>query len=313
MKGGFCVDSPGVLTLIQDAGRFGCHRLGLTNGGPADPLAFNWANRLCGNDSGGTALEVTIGGLELECQVATVMALCGADMPLTINRQPKESWRSHRVKSGDRIALGYARSGMRAYLAVANGFNVPPTFGSTATVLREGLGGLSGNPLQAGDHLPCPEVPDRQCLSLERGYRPVYGRRTLLRVVCGYQSALIPDAQQQRFFASEYRLLSQSDRMACRLAGPPIEIDIPDLLSEGVCLGTLQIPPDGLPIILMHDRQTIGGYPKLGSVISLDISQLAQLKPGGRVSFKSVTMEEARHIRLVADRMYAQLKPQVCD
>lgn len=313
MKGGFRVDRPGVLTLLQDAGRFGYHRLGLTTGGPADPLAFSWGNRLCGNASGMTALEVTIGGLELECQVDTILALCGADMPLTINGQPKERWRSHRVKSGDRVALGYARRGMRAYLAVADGFNIPSTFGSTATVVREGVGGLSGNPLQAGDHLSCTDTSDRQCLSLGRGYRPVYGGRVLLRVVSGYQSALISSDQQQRFFASEYRLLSQSDRMASRLTGPPIDIDIPDLLSEGICLGAIQIPPDGLPIILMHDRQTIGGYPKLGSVISLDMSQLAQLKPGGLVTFKSVTMAEARHIRLAADSMYAQLNPEVCD
>ncbi len=313
MKGGFRVNRPGVLTLLQDAGRFGHNRFGLTTGGPADPLAFNWANRLCGNDRGITALEVTIGGLELECQADTIFALCGADMPLTINGQPKESWRSQRVKSGDRVALGYARRGMRAYLAVADGFNIPATFGSTATVVREGVGGLSGNPLQAGDHLPCAATSSRQCLSLARGYRPVYGGRVILRVVSGYQSELITNDQQQHFFASEYRLLSQSDRMACRLAGPPIDIDIPDLLSEGVCLGAIQIPPDGLPIILMHDRQTIGGYPKLGSVMSLDMSQLAQLKPGGLVSFKSVTMAEARHIRLAADSMYRQINPEVCD
>ena len=313
MKGGFRVDRPGVLTLLQDAGRFGYHRPGLTAGGPADPLAFNWANRLCGNDSGMTALEVTIGGLELECRAATIFALCGADMPLTINGQPKESWRSHRVKSGDRVVLGYAHRGMRAYLAVADGFNIPATFGSAATVVREGLGGLSGNPLQAGDHLPCADTSGRECLSLGRGYRPAYGGRVLLRVVSGYQSTLVENEQQQRFFTSEYRLLSQSDRMASRLAGPPIDIDLPDLLSEGICLGAIQIPPDGLPIILMHDRQTIGGYPKLGSVISLDMSQLAQLKPGGLVSFKPVTMAEARRIRLAADRMYRQLNPEVCD
>ena len=191
---------------------------------------------------------------------------------------------------------------MRAYLAVADGFNISATFGSTATVIREGVGGLSGNPLQAGDHLPCADTSGRQCLSLGRGYRPVYGGRVLLRVVSGYQSTLIATDQQQRFFTSEYRL-----------SGPPIGIDIPDLLSEGICLGAIQIPPDGLPIILMHDRQTIGGYPKLGSVISLDMSQLTQLKPGGLISFKSVTMAEARRIRLAADRMYWQLKPEVCD
>jgi biotin-dependent carboxylase-like uncharacterized protein len=260
-----------------------------------------------------TALEVTIGGLELDCQADTILALCGADRPLTINGQPKESWRSHRVRADDRVALGYARRGMRAYVAVADGFNIPAMFGSTATVNREGVGGLSGKPLQAGDHLPCGDISDRPCLSLEPGYRPVYGGRVLLRVVSGYQSALMSSDQRQRFFASEYRLLSHSDRMASRLTGPPIDIDLPDLLSEGVCLGAIQIPPDGLPIILMHDRQTIGGYPKLGSVISLDMSQLAQLRPGGLVSFKSVTMAEARRIRLAADSMYAQLNPEVCD
>ena len=144
---------PGVLSLVQDAGRLGFHHLGLTTGGPLDSLAFRWVNRLCQNPLTAAALEISVGGLELEAQVDSCFSVTGASLPLAINGRERELWRSHRVKAGDRVTLGFARLGMRAYLAVAGGFAVAPEFGSVATVCREGVGGLGGGPLAAGDVL----------------------------------------------------------------------------------------------------------------------------------------------------------------
>ena len=155
---GLLVKHPGMLSLIQDAGRFGAFNLGLTTGGPIDREAFHWANRLCGNELCVSSLEVSIGGLELVAQVDTQIAVTGANMPFTVNDQKKPLWQSYHVKAGDIIKLGYASDGNRCYLAVQGGFDIEPSFGSSATVCRERLGGLSGEKLAVGDILPCNEV-----------------------------------------------------------------------------------------------------------------------------------------------------------
>jgi biotin-dependent carboxylase-like uncharacterized protein len=308
----FIVEQPGMLTLIQDEGRFGAHRLGLSTGGPADPLAFHWANRLCGNKLGVSALEVSVGGLVLEANVATRIAVCGAHMPLTINHRAKSLWRSHQVKPGDRIELGFANEGVRAYFSVAGGFDIPTIFGSASTVVRESMGGLNGGKLQSGDVLPCKENLNGRCFMLPRAYRPLYGHHAMLRVIPGYQQHSFSRQQQRRFFSHEYFVSAYSDRMGCRLEGAAISVDIDGILSEGICHGAIQIPPDGQPIVLMNDRQTIGGYPKLGSVLSLDVAQLAQLKPGSKVSFELITVEEAHNIHHLAASYFEQVKPEPC-
>ena len=309
---GFVVEHPGMMTLIQDAGRIGYHRVGITTGGPADPLAFDWANRLCGNEPGTTALEITVGGLVLRCERSCRVALCGADMPLSINGDLVDTWRSYHVNAGDRISVGYARAGVHAYLSVVGGLAVLPILGSTSTVVREALGGLDGRKLEAGDQLPCGESQKAGCLMVPKGYRPVYGKRVLLRVVTGYQYDAFDAVQRQRFFSSEYKVTKQSDRMGYRLEGPALQCELPDMLSEGISLGAIQIPPDGQPIILMCDRQTIGGYPKLGSVISVDLGQLAQLSPGGTVTFTAISPAEAQQIRIAATRQFQQVEPKPC-
>ena len=156
---GFKVIQPGIFSLIEDAGRFGHHAIGLTSGGPLDSDAFRWANRLCGDQQNAAAIEITVGGLVLESKVNTTIAVTGANTPLTINAQSRELWQSHQVKIGDRIELGFATSGSRSYLAVAGGFNIDAIFNSVATVPREALGGLhrDGTPLQTGDFIPCTE------------------------------------------------------------------------------------------------------------------------------------------------------------
>ncbi|TGD71902.1 biotin-dependent carboxyltransferase [Mangrovimicrobium sediminis] len=297
------VTQPGVLALLQDRGRFGQHRLGLTNGGPLDPTAFAWCNRLLQNPADATCVEVSFGGLHLEAGVDTSICLTGANMPLAINERECEPWEVHPVRAGDSIALGFAERGCRAYLGVAGGFEIPPSFGSAATVTREQIGGLHGGKLQAGDLLPCATRRDCQRLYLSAEQRPHYSSVATLRVIPGYQDHHFSRLQQRRLFSHAYAVSARSDRMGYRLEGPAIACDIDGILSEGICAGAIQIPPDGQPIVLLNDRQTIGGYPKIGSALSLDCAQLAQLTPGGAVYFAPIT-PYAAHNALHLARSY---------
>ena len=302
---GFRVIQPGMLTLITDGGRYGCHRIGLTTGGPLDPTAFMWANRLCSNEINTTALELTVGGLVLEANTSTSIALTGAEMPLKINGEEVERWQTHPVKAGDRIEVGFSTAGARAYLAVAGGFDIAPQFGSTATVTREKLGGLNGNKLDAEDQLPCTNqsVPT---LKLAEAERPNYQalNKQPLRVVLGYQREAFSDIKKRQFFSSDYTISSRADRMGYRLEGTPISPSINGILSEGICLGAIQVPADGQPIVLLNDRQTIGGYPKLGSVISIDTARLAQMMPGTAVQFEEISQEDAQILTLLQRKRF---------
>ncbi|WP_370277188.1 biotin-dependent carboxyltransferase family protein [Pontibacterium sp.] len=309
---GFLVRQPGLMTLIQDAGRFGQHGIGLTCGGPLDAEAFGWANRLCGNDEGATALEVSFGGLTLEAQTTTRLAVTGAEIPLSINGQEKELWRSHPVNAGDVIELGYATQGCRAYLAVAGGFDIPHSFGSAATVSRESIGGLNGGKLEPNDFLACAATSANGCLVLAEAHRPTYGAEAHLRVILGYQKQAFSDLQIARFFTSEYKTTDRSDRMGYRLTGPEIKPAIDGILSEGICHGAIQVPADGQPIILLNDRQTIGGYPKLGSVLSLDTAKLCQLTPGATITFEAITIDDAHNLHLLAKHRTSVTEPEAC-
>jgi len=303
---GFLVKQAGMLSLIQDAGRFGAFNLGLTNGGPVDLLAFQWANRLCRNTLNATAIEISVGGLILIAQVDTTLAITGANMPLTINGQTKGLWRSYHVKAGDEIALGFATQGVRCYLAVADGFNITPSFGSTATVCREGIGGLRGEKLLAGNMLACTCRDSHQNthnnshknknLILIEKLRPAYTDEIILHTVPSYQQRHFTSYQQRLFFSTEYTVSKSFDRMGYRLEGQAITCDVEGILSEGICHGAVQIPADGQPIVLLNDRQTIGGYPKIGAVSSVDTAKLGQLNQGGKVHFEPISMEQAHNI-----------------
>jgi biotin-dependent carboxylase-like uncharacterized protein len=286
--------NPGVLSLLQDSGRIGQHRLGLTTGGPVDREAFHYCNRILQNTPGSTCIEVSTGGLQLLSQVDTWLCLAGAAMPLSINDEARNSWEAHAVQEGDIVRIGFARSGCRAYLGVADGFQVAPCFGSTATVVREQIGGLHGSALSAGDRLPCSTAVTRRRYFLAERERPRYQQHLTVRVIPGYQQHHFSRTAQRRFFGSAYRVSERCDRMGYRLEGAPISCRIDSLLSEGICLGAIQVPPDGQPIVLLNDHQTIGGYPKIGTALSLDVSRLSQLVPGSTVHFAAITPHTAR-------------------
>ena len=307
----FKVIQPGLLSLIQDAGRFGQHAIGLTNGGPLDGPAFRLCNRLLGNDANATAIEVSFGGLELEAGVDTFVCVTGAHMPLTINGEAQDRYRVLAVKAGDRLHLGFAESGARAYLGVADGFQVDPSFGSSATVVREDIGGLNGTKLAIDDLLPAATCTERALRFLPPEQQPHYHDLVTVRVIPGYQQAHFSRFQQRRFFSHEFTVSDRCDRMGYRLEGPVIECDIEGILSEGICQGAIQIPADGQPIVLLNDRQTIGGYPKIGSALSLDTAALAQLTPGGRVYFTPISPHAAHNaLHLAASFESRQTLPE---
>jgi biotin-dependent carboxylase-like uncharacterized protein len=302
------VIQPGILSLLQDSGRRGQHRIGLTNGGPLDREAFDYCNRLLENPAGSTALEVSFGGVHLQAQVDTFICVTGANLPLCTNGETRPLWEVLPVAAGEDIQLDFAENGCRAYLGVAGGFTIPPSFGSSATVVREHMGGLDGDKLHAGDELPCPTVNKRRRLYLPRERHPHYSHEITVRVIPGYQQHHFSRLQQRRFFSHGYTVSDRCDRMGYRLEGPAIECDIEGILSEGICSGAIQIPADGQPIVLLNDRQTIGGYPKIGSAISLDTARLSQLTPGGTVHFAPISPHGA-HNALHLASSFARRQP----
>ncbi len=309
---GFVVRQPGLLSLLHDRGRYGAHNLGLTTGGPLDSLAFDWANRMLGNDINATCIEISFGGLVLEAGLDTSFVVTGAQAPCKLNGEEFAQWCTQDIQSGDKLEIGFTSAGTRCYLAVSGGFDIAPSFGSTSTVVRENIGGINGDKLQAGDQLPCSGTRLTQHCFLAEGDRPVYADFAELRVVPGYQQAAFSPLQQWRFFNTEYRLSERCDRMGFRLEGETVHSNMIGMLSEGICHGAIQIPADGQPIVLMNDRQTIGGYPKIGSVIPLDTACLAQLSPGAAVRFERISIEQAHNIHCLEQARFARTTLEPC-
>lgn len=297
--------SPGTLSLLQDAGRFGMTALGLTQGGPLDAHSFAWANALVGNPPNSTVIEHSIGGLVLQASAACTVAVTGAELPLQLNGKPVACWQALTLKAGDELELGYMTRGLRAYLAVSGGIAAPLQFGSSATVMREGVGGLAqdGSKLQADDLLPLGQAAELalaittptaaiQQLTLP----PTDKAQPLqLRLLPGYQAASFSPTELARFFLNPYQVTASCDRMGYKLSGSAIQCTSRTLLSEGISLGAVQIPPDGQPIVLLNDRQTLGGYPKIGAVLSLDCWKLGQAAPGSLVQFSAIDSYQAHN------------------
>lgn len=302
---GFVVKDSGVLSSLQDKGRFGYAQLGLTSGGAADGEAYYWLNKILGNSDTAGCIEVALGGLKLEATVEQIICVTGANAPLSINGDRVPSWQSHLVKPGDMIELGFANQGVRCYLGVSGGFCATPHFGSVSTVVREGVGGLldptrptlqNGKSLKKQDFLSTKTIkPQHKLYKLPEQYIPRYAKETEIRVIPSYQHNCFNRLDKRRFYSSQYEITKQWDRMGIRLSGPKILCNEIGLLSEGIALGAIQVPPDGQPIILMHDRQTLGGYPKIGTVFSSDISILAQSGQGTKMYFHPISVERAHN------------------
>lgn len=296
------VIQPGVLSSLQDGGRVGQMRQGLTQGGPMDFEAYHYCMRLLCNPVNCSAIELSVGGAQFEVNADTFICVTGASVPLQINEESAALWQVHPVRAGDVISIGHAVNGCRSYLGVAEGFNIAPSFGSTSTVVREGIGGLNGGALQTGDELPYSSIRQRKLLCLPQKDIPKYQNTLTVRVIPGYQQALFSRQEQRKFFGGPYTITHQSNRMGYRLEGAAINCTNNNLLSEGICYGAIQIPGDGQPIILLNDRQTIGGYPKIGTALSLDTARLAQLTAGATVHFTPISLHTARRALELSQR-----------
>ncbi len=289
------------LAQLQDGGRFGVRHLGVTQGGAADWLSMRWANWLLGNDLNAAVVEVTLGGFAVLMEHDGCLALTGADLGATLDGEPLPPWRSFSVRAGQRLHFNTPRQGIRAYLAAPGGFDCAPTLGSASTVSREGFGGLHGDgtALVRGDTLTWngPTVAPRQ---LPEQHIPVLSLEQPLELMLGAQLGEFSGQALFDLFNATWRLDTRADRMGIRLLGPALAYQGAALISEGIPLGAVQVPPDGRPIVLLNDRQTIGGYPRVGALTPLALARLAQAQPGDSVRFKPV-------VQHVAEREYVQL------
>jgi biotin-dependent carboxylase-like uncharacterized protein len=290
------VADPGPQTTVQDLGRAGQLRYGIPPSGPLDVRAFVVANRLVGNADGAAGLEATLGGPRLVTGAPCAVAVTGADAPVTVNGEPAPMWATLALGAGDTLRVGAARAGVRIYVAVSGGIDVPPVLASRATYLRGRMGGVEGRALRRDDVLrvfPAPPPPARTIAAVA-AFEP----EPEIRVVLGPQADRFTAEGIAAFLDGPYEMLPQSDRMGARLRGPRIaHARGHDIVSDGIALGAIQVPGDGQPIVLLVDRQSTGGYPKIATVCSFDIGRIGQVKPGQRVRFRAVDVTEAHRLR----------------
>lgn len=282
------------LCQLQDAGRFGVRHLGVTQGGALDWVSMAWANTLLNNPPDAAVIEVTLGGLTLRAEEDCCLALAGADLGALLDERPIAPWRSFFLRKGQHLRFIRPTFGARAYLAAPGGFDALGVLGSCATVGREGLGGLdgSGKALREGDQLSYSGT-SFELNVLSDDLIPDLDDHRPLDVVLGAQISQFSGQSLFDAFNSDWTLDSRADRMGMRLLGPELVYQGKPMISEGIPLGAIQVPPDGQPIVLLNDRQTIGGYPRLGALTPLSLSRLAQKLPGTVVRMKAVVQEVA--------------------
>ncbi len=284
----------GPQTTVQDLGRRGSLRVGIPPSGPMDREAFVLANRLVGNADDAAGLECTVIGPRIEFADERWVAVTGADMPVTLNGAPVPRWASFEVEAGDVLRLGAARSGVRGYIAVSGGIATPPVLGSRSTYLRGQLGGFEGRALRKADCLPLGPASGGAPAEIHEEMIPDYTVEPAVRVVLGPQDDRFSRRGIAALFDAPYEMTQQSDRMGARLRGARIEHTRGhDIISDGVPLGGIQVVGDGQPIVLLADRQSTGGYTKIGAVCSFDIGRVCQVKPGQRLRFRQVSVAEA--------------------
>lgn len=312
------VEHPGLLTTVQDLGRRGWQHLGIGVCGAMDAWSARAANALVGNDEAAALLEMTLQGPRLTLVEGGWLALTGADLSPELNGKALPLWRPVYAPAGSQLRFGRARNGCRAYLAFAGGLAVDPVLGSFSTDRRGGFGGWQGRALKAGDELPrragqLPLPPDRNT-----GWSPPWfiawaeelslDGHAVLRLVPGEDWPTLSDTARHALLQEAYRVSPLSDRMGLRLEGPLLELPgIGEKLSAGVAFGTLQLPPGGQPILLAADRQSTGGYPVLGTVASVDLARLGQLRPGEPVRFVEIERSEALALYRARERRWRRL------
>lgn len=314
-SGSLQVIKPGLLTTVQDLGRWGHQDSGVPVAGPMDAFSHRLANQLVGNEVDAATLEVTLIGPDLIVDVDTTIAIAGAHFEVTCDDRAMPIGASFAVRAGQRIKFGRVLQGARAYLAIAGGVQTPPVLGSRATHLVSHIGGLAGRALAGGDRVPIvagsSPRPQRKSPGLTL---PTRGR-ALLRVMPGPQDDWFHREAMKTIAGVSFRISPRSNRMGYRLQGPPLmRVHEGELISEAVGIGAIQVPLAGEPILLMADRQTAGGYPKIGHVIAADLPLAGQLAPGDFIEFVLCTQQEAVSALIARERQllrYADLRDAV--
>jgi antagonist of KipI len=321
------VVTPGLLTSLQDLGRYGYQKYGVIVSGGMDSYSLRLANLLVGNEEGEAALEITLAGPTLLVEEDILLSITGGDLSPTINDQPIPMGRPILVKQGSLLKFGACKSGCRAYLAVRGGYDIPEVMGSKSTYIRAGIGGYQGRALLAGDVLsvktPQTDLPLLAALSKKLGshsfsaaswyagkfYTSQRAEEYTIRVMPSSQFEFFTADSREQLFQKAFKITTQSDRMGYRLAGALLQLTEPlEMVSEAVALGTIQVPPDGNPIVLLADRQTVGGYPKIAQVAGVDIANLAQIKPGRMIRFQEICLAEAERLYVAREEEIKQLK-----
>ena len=286
--------SPGPLSTVQDMGRVGYMKSGFSQNGAMDSYAMQIANILVGNACCEGVIEMTFMGISAEFDTDTVIAITGADMQPKINGESIAMYTAYQIKKGDTLSLGMASEGMRAYLAIAGGFDIAKKMGSLSTNIKCKIGGIDGGRLKADDEIFLKRgarLLDQTTRSYKKKSTP---KKLVVRVILGPQDDYFTQKGKERFFSSVYTVSDKSDRMGIRLDGESVEsVSGVDIISDGIAFGSVQIPASGKPIIMMADRQTTGGYAKIATVISVDLSILAQARPGSEIIFKAVNEKTA--------------------
>ena len=299
------VHRPGFFTTLQDGGRWGYQRYGVPVAGAMDVASHRVANRLVGNSPWVATLEVTLVGPELAFEESTLFAVTGAEFDVRLDEEPIETNTCREGRPGQRLSFGDRHAGARAYVAVAGGFESPRVFGSRSTHVPSGMGGMCGRALKTGDRLDAGEVGTRSTRggTPRSGVTPLPREGARVRVIVGSQAGLLEREQVQLFQRSRYRITPESDRMGYRLEGRRLKTPA-DLspISSAVALGTVQVPPSGLPIVLLADHQTTGGYLQIATVISADIPVVGQLMASNWIEFEACTQAEALRALITQER-----------
>lgn len=306
---GIRIIHPGMLTTVQDLGRFGYQQFGVSACGAVDPRALRFSNILVDNEEGEAALEITMMGTRIEFQEDNIFAIAGADLGAKLEQEELRPYKAYLGKKGQILRFLKPVAGLRAYLAFAGGLELPPVMGSRSTDMKAHLGGFQGRKLEKDDMISF-RAPKLQLRNLElRAIAPEFQKRAeyTLRVILGPQDDAFTEKGIETFLQEGYTLTPEFDRMGCRLDGAEIEHkDSADIISDGIAFGAIQVPSSGRPIIMLSDRQTTGGYTKIATVISADFRILGQLKAGDRVRFQKVSVSTAQEA-LLAERAALRL------
>lgn len=320
---------PGLLATVQDLGRYKYQKYGVVVGGAMDTSAARTANLLVGNNEAEAVLELTLAGAEFCVTKPALIAVCGGDMAAEVNGKRLPLWRPVLVDGGSVVQLREYRSGCRTYVAVGGGFDLPKVMGSRSTYVRGGIGGYNGRALSGGDTLsirpPLPRSLSARIIASmhsngmaapawHAGHFAVAGisKEPVVRIVPGSHYEQFTPESRQGLLQASFRVGTQSDRMGCRLEGRTLQLSSPmELITEAVANGTIQVPLDGKPIVLLADRQTTGGYPRMAQVASVDLSVFAQLKPGDSLRFTLISQREAERLLIAEEHDMRLLKAAI--